>query len=85
MFYDSFAPFFADKGCRGIIGTIYKIPAIFASKFAMKFFEGLFQGERIGKLLPCLRNEFVNTHNNLLGLLYTSYCRSNIRIRRSSE
>ena len=41
LFYDGFILYFmAKKGSRGIIGTISRVPACFASEFAIRFFDG---------------------------------------------
>jgi hypothetical protein len=85
VFYDGFVPLFLDSGSCGVIGTIYKIPGIFASKFAIEFFKSYFRGSLIGSLLPLLRSEFYKKYNNCLGLLYTSYCSSNISLEKPLE
>jgi hypothetical protein len=79
MFYEGFVPFFYKKKSRGIIGTIAKIPGIFAYEFSCEFFKRLFGGQQIGSIMFDLRNTFVNKPNyNLLGLFYTPYCYSKI-------
>lgn len=78
IFYDGFVPYFIAKGARGVLGTISKIPAIFASKFAQSFFERFLERQRIGEILPKLRNEYLENYNNLLGLYYMSYCHSRL-------
>jgi hypothetical protein len=54
--------------------------AIFASKFGMGFFERLLKRQPAGKIVVDLRKEFLNAHNNLLGLYYVGYFSSNLRL-----
>ena len=81
LFYDGFVPFFFDKKARAIVGTLSKIPAIFAYKFSLEFFKKFFEGQMIGSVIRDLRIKFMEDHNNLLGLFYTSYCYSKIRLQ----
>ncbi|WP_159067944.1 CHAT domain-containing protein [Trinickia symbiotica] len=73
-FYDGFAPYFMDKGARGVIGTECKMPAIFAKEWADRFFERFLSGETLGDVVLGLRREFLEKHHNPLGLLYAVYC-----------
>ena len=78
LFYDGFVPYFMAKGSRGVIGTLSSIPAIFAAKFALRFFERFLKMEKVGDIMIELRKEFLKKYNNLLGLYYISYCRFNL-------
>ena len=73
-FYDGFAPYFMDKGARGVIGTECKTPALFAKAWAMRFFERFLGGETLGETVLALRREFLDQHRNPLGLLYAVHC-----------
>lgn len=73
-FYDGFVPYFMAKGARGVIGTECKMPALFATEWAMLFFPRFLSGMPIGELVLELRQEFCKQHSNPLGLLYTVYC-----------
>ena len=83
LFYDGFLPYFMSKGSRGMIGTISKISALFASEFATGFFDKFLNGERLGEIMPTLRKKFLEQHNNPLGLFYQSYCNSNVKLSES--
>jgi len=62
-----------------IVGTLSKIPAIFAHQFSLEFFKRFFEGQMIGSVMRDLRIKFMTDHN-LLGLFYTSYCYSKLRL-----
>jgi hypothetical protein len=79
LFYDGFVPFFFDKKARAIVGTVSKIPAIFAHQFGLEFFKRFFEGQMIGSVIRDLRTNFLK-NNNLLGLFYTAYCYSKLRL-----
>lgn len=80
MFYDGFVPFFMAKGARGVIGTECQVPALFAARFAVRFFEEFFQGQSLGEVMLKLRREFLQEHENPLGLLYAVYCSADTRL-----
>jgi len=73
-FYDGFAPYFMDKGARGVIGTECKTPALFAKEWAMRFFQRFLAGVPLGDTVLALRREFLEQHRNPLGLLYAVHC-----------
>lgn len=82
IFYEGFVPAFLGHGASSLIGTQTEMPAIFAGKFAQRFFEEFFSGgideerrplHRIGDVLLELRREFIDRHNNPLGLLFSLY------------
>jgi CHAT domain len=73
-FYEGFVPYFLLKGARGIVGTISKIPGVFASEFAVKFFKRLVVGEQVDKIISQLRQENLAQNHNILGLYYVSFC-----------
>jgi hypothetical protein len=77
LFYEGFLPYFLSKGARGVIGTLAKIPAIFAAEFGLRFFKSLLQGDKVDEIISRLRQEFLLQHN-LLGLYYTSYCNKDL-------
>lgn len=80
-FYDGFAPYFMDKGARGVIGTECKTPALFARVWADRFFERFLHGEPLGEVVLGLRQEFLKQHGNPLGLLYAVHCDADTAIR----
>ncbi len=74
LYYGGFMKYFTAKGARGMIGTECSIPAVFASAWARRFFDCFLSGRRpLGKVFLDLRQEFLDEHNNLLGLLYAVY------------
>ena len=79
-FYDGFVPYFMDKGARGVVGTQCETPALFAAKWAERFFDRFFAGEAIGDAFLDLRREFLEQHGNPLGLLYAVHCDGDTRI-----
>ncbi|MEM5317137.1 CHAT domain-containing protein [Paraburkholderia sp. JHI869] len=79
-FYDGFAPYFMDKGARGVIGTECKTPALFAKAWADRFFECFLAGVTLGDVMLGLRDEFLKAHHNPLGLLYAVHCDADTRI-----
>ncbi|MEM5317160.1 CHAT domain-containing protein [Paraburkholderia sp. JHI869] len=80
-FYDGFAPYFMSKGARGVIGTECQMPALFAMKWALAFFEKFLGGAPLGKTFLDLRMSFLRNHNNPLGLLYAVHCDADTCIR----
>ncbi|MGE5141352.1 MAG: CHAT domain-containing protein, partial [Rudaea sp.] len=73
LFYDGFVPYFIARGARGVIGTECQIPAVFADEFGRRFFDRFLCGEPLGQSFLDLRREFLDRHNNPLGLLYALY------------
>lgn len=80
-FYDGFAPYFMDKGARGVIGTECKTPALFAREWAGRFFDRFLGGEPLGEAVLGLRQEFLAQHGNPMGLLYAVYCDADTTVR----
>ncbi|WP_322028517.1 CHAT domain-containing protein [Paraburkholderia sp. J76] len=76
-FYDGFVPYFMSKGARGVIGTECDTPAWFAMEWAHRFFEKFLGGKELGIAFLELRREFLEQHNNPLGLLYSVHCDAN--------
>ncbi len=74
IFYDGFVPYFLAKGARGVIGTETKTPGLFASEWAKAFFDDLFTGKALGKVVLDQRRRFLVEHRNPLGLLYGVHC-----------
>lgn len=81
LFYDGFVTYFVAKGARGVIGTECPTPIVFAAEFAKRFFARFLNGETLGETLLALRREFLEQHNNVLGLLYALYCDGDTRVR----
>jgi hypothetical protein len=80
FFYDDFLNFFVSRGARGAIGTECKIPALFGTEWAKRFFTHFLPGKSLGELFLNLRREFYFEHNNLLGLAYALYCDGDTQI-----
>ena len=80
-FYDGFVPYFMAKGARGVVGTECKMPALFATEWAKRFFERFLGGEPLGEVFLGLRQEFLQKHGNPLGLLYTVHCDGDTQIQ----
>ena len=80
LLYYGFVPYFFTKGSKCIVGTLAKIPAIFASKFSIRFFDKLEHGHSISSAIRLVREEFRNNNNNLLGLYYISFGQANFTI-----
>jgi CHAT domain-containing protein len=79
-FYNGFVPYLLNKGARGVIGTECEVPTIFAVEWADSFFEDWLEGKLLGEVLWGLRRRFMLQHRNLLGLVYTAYCDSDLQI-----
>lgn len=80
LFYNGFVPYFLSKGARGVIGTECKVPALFASEWAKRFFDKFLRGSPIGETVRDLRNEFFDEGGNPLGLLYGVHCNADTQI-----
>jgi hypothetical protein len=81
LFYAGFMPFFTTRGARGLLGAECEVPALFAAEWARRFFNRFLPGRQpLGRLFLELRREFLDEHNNLLGLLYALYCDGDTQI-----
>ncbi|MCZ2826052.1 MULTISPECIES: hypothetical protein [unclassified Modestobacter] len=80
LFYDGFLPYFMSKGARGVVGTESKIPAVFATEWARRFFDHFLDGKPVGDVVLGLRRSFLVEHGNPLGLIYAVYCDSDTAI-----
>jgi hypothetical protein len=81
VFYEGFVPYFMAKGARGVVGTECKTPALFAMTWAERFFQRFLDGQPLGEAFRDLRREFVEKHNNPLGLLYGVHCDGDTQIQ----
>ena len=73
-FYNGFVPYFMAKGARGVIGTECSIPSIFATEWAIRFFDEFLKGITLGEVVLHLRQAFLRDYRNPLGMLYTIHC-----------
>lgn len=76
VFYQGFGKVFLGLRAASVIGAETELPAVFAGEFARRFFAEFFQGgigNSIGEILFRLRREFLDQHNNPLGLIYSLY------------
>lgn len=72
-----FVRVFLDHNAAAVIGTESPMTAVFASAFAEKILEALFQGDDVGMALWKARRHFLQPHiRNPLGLAYTLYGRT---------
>ena len=56
-------------------------PALFATEWAKRFFDRFLDGQALGDTFLELRREFLEQHNNPLGLLYAVHCDGDTRIQ----
>ena len=70
----------ADGFQSGAFQHTVKTPALFASEWAKRFFERFLDGAALGEAFLTLRQEFLATHGNPLGLLYAVHCDGDTRI-----
>ncbi|WP_222272351.1 CHAT domain-containing protein [Modestobacter marinus] len=80
LFYDGFVPYFMSKGARGVVGTECKIPAVFATEWARRFFDSFLDGNALGDVVLRLRRSLLVEHKNPLGLIYAVYCDSDTAV-----
>lgn len=74
LFHRGFAPTFLNRRASAFIGSQTEVPAVVAGEFARRFFAAFFSGRRsVGQILWELRREFLQRHQNPLGLLYSVY------------
>jgi CHAT domain-containing protein len=84
IFYETLAKEFLRRKAAGVIGAQITIPAVFADRYAQRFFEEFLKGSkkqakgkeekvRVGPLMRLLAREFIDKHNNPLGLVYSLY------------
>jgi hypothetical protein len=70
------------RGARGVLGTEIEIPIYFSAEFGQELLRRLIMGTAtLGEIILQLRREFLFERHNLLGLLYTAYCNSDLRVR----
>lgn len=85
MATEGLVPFFIRKGARGVLGTEVDTPALFAAEFAKRFFARFVEGGiTMGDLLLELRKEFLEKHNNVMGLLYSLYSSGDVIVERAA-
>ena len=83
LLYAGLVPYLVRKGARGVIGTEVDTPALFAAEFAKRFFTRfLSEGVPLGQLMLDLRREFVQQHNNIMGLVYSLYSNGSVCVVR---
>jgi hypothetical protein len=75
----SFVATFAGFGASAVIGTEISVRLPLAAEIGEKFIAGVLKGEAVGAIIHRLRWELANK-GNLLGLAYTPYCLSNLRL-----
>jgi CHAT domain len=83
-FYETFAPQFLKRGVAGVLGAYCQLPALFAAQYAQAFFERFLRSDtpkqRIGPLMRDLTRQFIQLHNNPLGLVYVLYRASDVYV-----
>jgi hypothetical protein len=78
LFYKTIAAEFLRQNAMALIGGQIDMPAVFAAEYARRLFATFLDGSsgnriRLGPLMRDLAQEFVNDHNNPLGLAYSLY------------
>ena len=80
-----FADAFVGKaGASGMVGTEVALDQGVASLFMERFLTGFVAGASAGEALRAARWDLVR-RGNVMGLAYTAYCLSNLRIRATEE
>lgn len=83
--YAGLVPAMLARGARGVIGTEVNTPTLFAAEFAQKFIERFTAGNTpLGSLLLELRREYLESKNNVMGLVYALYSNGDLVITRSA-
>jgi hypothetical protein len=80
LFYNGFVPYFMAKGARGVIGTEFATPVLFAIEWANAFFDRFLDGTTVGETVLTVRQDFLREHGNPLGLIYAVHCDSDTRV-----
>jgi hypothetical protein len=79
---EGLVPYMIKRGARGVLGTEIEIPIYFSAEFGQELLRRLIMGTAtLGEIILQLRREFLFERHNLLGLLYTAYCNSDLRVR----
>ena len=71
----------AGYGCRGLIGTVARVPDTFAGAFSERFYRYLLSGETLGAALYRTKWDLLIGHHNPLGLLYVLYADPELRVQ----
>jgi len=78
--YSSFQrEFIGQANAAGVVGTEVKVNEKIAKEFAQSFFASLVNGGSVGQSLQQAKMDYLR-QGNLIGLNYTSYCWSDLRI-----
>jgi hypothetical protein len=73
-FYTAFGPPLLLKGANCILGPQIDVPAVFAAEYATRLFEHFLHPEtRLGDVVQQLTREFIDKHQNPLGLIFSLY------------
>lgn len=75
-----FAAAFLKYGARGVVATECAVPDAFAADFAQQLYTHLLAGEPLGESLMAIRRYVLEKYHNPLGLLYSMYAASSIRL-----
>ena len=74
LFYTAFGPPLLGKGANCILGPQIDVPAVFATEYATRLFERfLCPGTRLGDVVRQLTRDFIDDHQNPLGLIFSLY------------
>ena len=74
--------FLTDLGSRAFLGAEAKVPVKFAPAFAQSVYGHLFRGFPLGHAVYLAKWEFLRKFRNPLGILYTVYGSTDLRLRR---
>jgi hypothetical protein len=73
-FYTAFGPPLLAKGANCLLGPQVDVPAVFAAEYAHRLFERFLRpGTRLGDVVRDLTREFIDHHQNPLGLIFSLY------------
>ena len=73
-FYTAFGPPLLGKGANCILGPQIDVPAIFATEYATRLFDHFLRPEtRLGDVVQQLTRDFIDDHQNPLGLIFSLY------------
>ncbi len=76
IFYQGMAVVLLEAEAIAVVGSQVDLPVLFAYEFSKQFFHNLLDTQstvRVGPLMRALVRDFINKHNNPLGLVYSLY------------
>ncbi|PNG23477.1 CHAT domain-containing protein [Streptomyces cahuitamycinicus] len=80
MLRSDFGAYFLDKGARAVLVTDVEVPTTLGAVWAERFFDRLLAGATLGEALHLTARDLVESHGNLLCLLYTALGSADVRL-----